>query len=537
MYFNLENLVHSFSVHESDITRLKESPNQRWQMLSTGFDALLGFASTELERGKEIRRKSLETEPAGAGSGGPGRSPGTAGSSSWSQSRSQGSSPRGHPAGKGAPGGATTQRMEGEEGSAAPGHAAHRSPRGGGVSPAPTSPSPHSRSSSVESSHKQAHKSRRDKHQSPDSHRSRSRTRSRSRSRSHSRSPSGDRDSGGEDKYSKYDKHFKKKFFGRDYNWKKQSTQRYAAETPVKFGSKFKPKGKDWERNHRGGEDKDRSMSPSCPAPPKLSPVPPPTTSPSTTTTPPAPLSSTSGMGRVSGASSEQQPGPGFYTSNMRSAAMRGGFGDGPPQPSFTSAGLRPVVSNKGFRDTPPPLPPHTHRMSPSGPPSLSAQVPNSFAPSPSPPNLRGLDQPPRLTLATTPPAVSLSNHLNMVRHHMAPDLARGALGHFSHAGGHLAPPTMLPPGADARHYMPMLAGDLSGPPRATGFPHGFRPGDLGGPRPPMLGDMMGHRPTFGGDPAIGVQRAMFPHLGRPGKDKNWKNYNSGGGSSHTNRR
>lgn len=95
----------------------------------------------------------------------------------------------------------------------------------------------------------------------------------------------------------------------------------------------------------------------------------------------------------------------------------------------------------------------------------------------------------------------------------------------------------MLHPGPDARHFMPMI-GDLSGP--RPGFPHGYRPqlpAELGGPRGGLMGDMMAHRPTFGGDPAIGVQRAMFPHIGRPGKDKNWKGFNSGGGGSHSNRR
>ena len=103
-----------------------------------------------------------------------------------------------------------------------------------------------------------------------------------------------------------------------------------------------------------------------------------------------------------------------------------------------------------------------------------------------------------------------------------------------------MAHQAMLPPGADGRHYIPML-GDLGGP--RPGFPHlaasGFRPqcpSDMGGPRPGMMGDMMAHRPTFGGDPAMGVQRAMFSHLGRPGKEKSWKSYSSGGGS-HTNRR
>lgn len=47
---------------EQSSLQATESPNKMWQTFSSGFDALVAFASSELDRNRELRRKSLEPD-------------------------------------------------------------------------------------------------------------------------------------------------------------------------------------------------------------------------------------------------------------------------------------------------------------------------------------------------------------------------------------------------------------------------------------------------------------------------------------------
>ncbi|CAH1775692.1 unnamed protein product, partial [Owenia fusiformis] len=138
--------------------------------------------------------------------------------------------------------------------------------RGRGTPPA----SPHSRSGSSEG-----------RRRSQDSHRSRSR----SPLSPHGREP-GDPLAQG-DAYSKYDRHFKKKFFNRN------RSQNLSSSMPSGGGGdnygKFRPKGKGWDLSHSGREKSGQGqISPSVSSSSSA-----PSTSSTSTTTTPAPVSST----------------------------------------------------------------------------------------------------------------------------------------------------------------------------------------------------------------------------------------------------
>ena len=270
----------------------KESPtSKKWNtQISAGFDALLGFASTELDRNKEIRRKSSDVE--GRGGGGEPIQVLPAGSS---------------PVPSGGPVSTSSQAA----------HTVAISPppptENGTASPGPV------------------------------------------RSRSSSRSPVN------------YDRHFKKKFFG---NRMKEQQQKPEGAPEAKVHPKFRPKGKNWEKNMTNG---------ASPYPPATSPI-----SPGPHTN-----GSNSSSGKISGRSSvdsrtpmqghRASPHEGSGSSRPNSAAStsshsgrlsgdsipRGGLANSPlglaGGPRFEVDALRMPGMVFGDVRFPPPAPPHHH--------------------------------------------------------------------------------------------------------------------------------------------------------------------------------
>ena len=322
----------------SEDGRVKESPaSKRWNnQISAGFDALLGFASTELDKNKDIRRKSSETDPIvlpssnHKGSGAVSTSKDTVSTTCTTRSESRDSG-----LGKDSesdPHSSRTPVNTPPVGASENGPVA--SPRGNGTSPRgsprlASSPLPRSRSRSSSS---ESHASRRDGKQSPH-HRSRSRS-------PHSRDNSTEHD-----KYSNYDRHFKKKFFGRS----KVQEQSTPTKTPSQEGNgqakyshaKFRPKGKNWEKNMLHTAMNGQSPGGSQARPPSQ---PPPSTSP-------------------------VSPGP-----NSRS------IGSGKPVPasgrSSTDSTRPPSTSSVGVRSSPNISQSHVARASPHE----SSSRPNSAA-------------------------------------------------------------------------------------------------------------------------------------------------------------
>ena len=243
--------------------RQKDSPTTRhWQaQIDNSFDALLGFASSELDRTRELRRRSSDHDrplTAMANCLEPGqrlkdhrlppqvaidpRDPNYARSDSRSDSRDSG-------LGKDSEGDVVDRlhaavahaiSMEGIKSGAGAGPPDRISPRVARHANAPGS-LPTSKSPGLNNSTDSLNTSN-----DPDllNHRD-IECPSPSRARSRSRSPL-DKDSG--DKYSNYDRHFKKKFFKM-----KSATQKSPPSSPLegKYG-KFRPKGKDWEKNQKG---------------------------------------------------------------------------------------------------------------------------------------------------------------------------------------------------------------------------------------------------------------------------------------------
>ena len=66
------------------------------------------------------------------------------------------------------------------------------------------------------------------------------------------------------DKYKNYDRHFKKKYFSKDRNWNTSNTPANTAKKPVEskfMSAAFKPKGKDWDRNHTREQSSNNASS------------------------------------------------------------------------------------------------------------------------------------------------------------------------------------------------------------------------------------------------------------------------------------
>ena len=118
--------------------------------------------------------------------------------------------------------------------------------------------SPSSRCSSVNSQRSPS----RDTYRSPslESHPYSSPITNRARSRSRSPSPrsSNNQDSTGAQNDRYYERHFKKKFFGKEHSWKNSNPT--SLNDSGKFG-KFRPKGKDWERNQAASNNLSLSSS------------------------------------------------------------------------------------------------------------------------------------------------------------------------------------------------------------------------------------------------------------------------------------
>ncbi len=260
------------SEHHQEAGGRKQNPGNKWQaQISSGFDALLGFASSELDRSKEMRRKSVDsTERSPSSSYGFGPDNVVLGANNKAKVTPHA------PISSSAPESALRAALSGEleqnnsrtqcntsTGSTSiqmtnkiftdtkTGVVQSGSSPKRGRSPPPNR-RPGSRSSSTESQ--------------PNKGNGRKAVQ---KSRSPS-PPTKDSDSGRQSPqdYSKYDKHFKKKFFMKDLNKKKQnSDQSNEAKDAVKetkkekrYG-KFKWKGKDWEKRNSDKSDGERNTA------------------------------------------------------------------------------------------------------------------------------------------------------------------------------------------------------------------------------------------------------------------------------------
>lgn len=432
-----------------------------WQkQISSGFDSLINFASSELDRSKEIRRKSMETDQkCGMSSGPPRITP----SSISLQERLPGSPSMDDKSGM-----PTLTPVEGSK---------ERKVKSG-KSPQQSSPqhrAARSRSSSSDS------KSSRNKDSS--NHLSIKQSIPHSRSRSPSpRAKDKDSDDTKHDKYSKYDKHFKKKFFGKDYNFKKQNAQKSSEGVYGKFKH---VKGKDWEKNQETSSQVERSSSKassSSSSPPVSSS---PSTGPAGKSSRPASNSSINGSPNGPHKEHNHRNSPEdavrqkmAYMNHPMSVASTIGLGLSNSHPSFSLA-----HSLRHHNPSPPVSRPH------------SALAHNSLLPELARPDL----------------------------------LAGGPFGRPPHLGegqglaGSRLPPHMAPamltdlhngPRFDVRN-MPMFS-DLTSQPR-PGFLPNFRPGllDMNHTQLDLL-----HRPPFPTDVLPGPPR-LFPI--NAAKDKTWK--------------
>ena len=495
--------------NHNELSRPKESPNRHWQaQISSGFDALIGFASSELDRSKEHRRRSGEGEGRGHQGATPGMVMGSGASTIKMVSRVlESSEMRAHLEREAAcngpdnnNSGARTNSPQVTLGSSA-GSTELRTTlsRSSATSKASSSPQrksrSRSRSSSVEShASKSSHGSRRDAVLHAQQRQNSGHSRSRSRSPSpHGRDSS--TDSPNADKYSKYDRHFKKKFFGKDYNFK-QNTQ---PEKDARRG-KFKPKGKDWEHNHSRPDSKEARA------------------------TPPSSSQDSSHSGMGSGRSSTPSQGP----------------SPGPDKPPTSSAAISPRSTTVSKAESVARSVPNSRPSQPHGP-HFSLNGPPGMSRLPHPVHEGGLL---RQVGEMPPSSIADMQRPPMVSFGQPPMLGEGPRG--MPPGSSLGPPhlqAMLPPGVDTLHgggprfdlaRMPMFS-DLAanrpgfmGP--MPGHP-GFRPGMMGEMRPGM--PHLGPRPPFGPEAGLNGPPRLFGSL-RTGKDKTWKG--SPGGSTGTNR-
>ena len=551
------------------------NPNKWQAQISSGFDALIGFASSELDRSKEMRRKSVDSNERSPSHGGYGSDPSTV----QGIRNKNGGRAGMHAVGSSAPESALRAALSGgfdrppcssssnnnnnhsnihnnckvnsnhntNEARSTPVSSSSSSSSssnvtntdkpfpdaarsassfsGGGLvhvssspkrnkSPLPPQAGPgsttkkaRSRSSSTESQNKGGRKG-----STPQ--------------KSRSPSPSPHKDTGGDSgrqspqDYSKYDKHFKKKFFGKDYNRKKQTNNAESTEgkdstkdtskesKKEKRYGKFKWKGKDWEKRNsdkstvesdKGTTDGDKDSKP-------------PTEGGTTDTGGGTMEGNTSRSSSRASASGGKDNG----SSSGRSSAFT-------PQP--------PRVSSSGSVSQ--------SSISMSTPPPQSAQfsfgsgvgLPGSFG------GLRsaGFGEPPQLARTSPHLAPSPSGHLT-------PPASSGTsqsphtISEVSRAGqfpSHLADRGRIPPG----HVHPDLAAGGNGRPfdipgRMPVFGDLYMGAAAAGFRPPLSAADLSHRPMLTGPglaPYAGA--AVAPQLfdmHRAGKDKQWKNFGDG---------
>ena len=218
-------------------TAMKESPtSKKWQaQLSSGFDALLGFASVELDRSK---RKStddgIKSEPGDTGyNNTKTKDKGSHGRENVSTSRSDS---RDSGLGRDVEGSNRESPKCGRIGEIMNEGKSHREA---------SSPKNLSRSSSTESRSSRSSKKQREHLSRSATSESLSPLRHRSRSRSRSPPPLGDKSS--DDKY--YEKLLKKKFYGPKAGGGGGSGKREEQSSTYTHGSQFRPKGKDWKKN------------------------------------------------------------------------------------------------------------------------------------------------------------------------------------------------------------------------------------------------------------------------------------------------
>ena len=443
---------------------MKESPTtKKWAaQLSSGFDELLGFASTELDRSK---RKSTD---------------------SW----------RGYPE----PPPLTKQRPLTENGPhsevAANGPMPKVAPEGlvSGGGPA-ANKSQRSRSSSSESSRS----SKRDKGGSGELSHSASRGSDLSRrSRSRSRSPRSPHREGGAPENAEDDiyKCFKKKFYGKLSSSGGGGANKSAEEPGSKYvHGKFRPKGKDWKKNmpgHEKSSDRNEASRDSSQAGGEGG-------------------KETPGGDGGPGDNSSQRPPSRPQSSSSHHSTSAFHATPGPPERASPSGGPRHSIHSPSPHARPAsgtPLPRSTSPMSArsSGPPSRPGSDVGSTRGNEHPaalhsPFSRMSDAPARVPpllaagLLPMPPGM---HGLDRLAAHM-PLFAdfRAHPGHAAAAAafglGPLLPPGIRPPLVGAEHLRPAVAVD--------GRPGG---GDARG----------GH--SFGGEPQI------FNPLARHGKDALW---------------
>ena len=477
----------------------KESSTNNWQkQISSGFDSLISFASSELDRSKEIRRKSMEVD--NKSSGPPRITP-----SSIALHEKLPGSPSTEKDDK-VPTSMPTLSPVDVRPAEAPKES--RSKGKGTKSPQHSSPQhkgTRSRSSSSESKSKK------------DSKDSANHLSIKNSSKSRSRSPS-PRSKDSDDKYSKYDKHFKKKFFGRDYNFKKDNAHPKSGSEGV-YGKFKHVKGKDWEKSQSSELDSLQASNSS-----KSSEV--------SSTPPPGEGSSHSSHGAKS--SSRPNSNSSTYNGQLPNGTASGQKDDRPPSRHRGSPADSARHQKMGSYMDPSGMPQSTSSL----PLSLSSTHPSfSLAhaglrgPNPSPPTLGR-------------PHGAMAQNAGLIPELSRPEmLAGGPFGRPSHLGdnprglpGSRIPPHLAGIMQDSMHNgprfdvrgMPMFS-DLTAPgrPGFLGNP-GFRPGlgDLGNPRPPGLLEMnrsqldMLQRSTF--PDMLGGPPRLFP-INSSAKDKGWK--------------